>query len=182
MVGSGPNNGYSGDYSGYTIFTRTNAGTAEVKGWEIDYRQQFPFLPGALKGLELAANYTVLKTQGNFGGTTVTRDTEVAGFVPKTGNVSLSYTYDRFGTRITYNYASDYLSSFNTTRALRLYTTNLKTVIWSFSYRYRPDVNFSLDFSNAFGATRQQHQYMPGRTSQIYVPNKMISFGVSGHF
>lgn len=182
VVGSGPNNGYSGDYSGYTIFTRTNAGTAEVKGWEIDYRQQFPFLPGALKGLELAANYTVLKTQGNFGGTTVTRDTEVAGFVPKTGNVSLSYTYDRFGTRITYNYASDYLSSFNTTRALRLYTTNLKTVIWSFSYRYRPDVNFSLDFSNAFGATRQQHQYMPGRTSQIYVPNKMISFGVSGHF
>ena len=60
-MGSGSDNGYSGDYAGYALLSSTNAGTAKVKGVEIDYRQQFVFLPGWLKGLELAANYTALE-------------------------------------------------------------------------------------------------------------------------
>jgi TonB-dependent receptor len=182
IVGSGADNGYSGDYSGYIIRSRTNAGTAEVSGWELDYRQQFTFLPGWLKGFELAANYTQLKTQGDFGGATTLKDTEVAGFVPRTGNVSLAYTYGRYGGRINYNYASNYLRSFNATPALRLYQAKLDSVIVSVSYRWRPSVTFSCDLANAFAARRGSYQYQPGRIADEYVPAQMISFGVSGNF
>ncbi|MBI4625886.1 MAG: TonB-dependent receptor, partial [Verrucomicrobia bacterium] len=181
-IGSGGDNGYAGDYSGYIIRSRTNAGTAEVKGWEVDYRQQFTFLPGLLKGFELAANYTQLKTQGNFGGTTIMKDTEVAGFVPRSGNVSLAYTYGRYGGRINYNYASNYLRSFNATPALRLYQRKLDSVIISLSYRWRPGVTFSCDLANAFAARRGSYQYQPGRIADEYVPAQMISFGASGSF
>jgi TonB-dependent receptor len=182
VVGAGADNGYGGDYSGYRIYSRTNAGTAQVKGWEVDYRQQFPFLPGFLKGIELAANYTTLKTEGDFGGTSVMRNTEVAGFVPRTANVSLAYNYSRFGMRFTYNYASDYLRTFNATPALRFYTKKLETAIIGLTYRWRPGTTFSIDLSNAFAAQREAYQLVSSRTAEIYVPNQMISFGVSGHF
>lgn len=181
-VGSGATNGYAGDYSGYRILSRTNAGEAEVKGWEFSYRQQFVFLPGALKGLELAANFTYLTTQGDFGGTDVRRNNEVPNFIPKVGNVSLAYTYRLVGARVTYNYTSDYLRTFNASPALRLYANELETVMLGISYRWKPGVTFSVDLSNAFAARRQAYRFIPSRTAEINLPNQAISFGISGHF
>jgi TonB-dependent receptor len=182
VIGSGTNNGYAGDYAGYRLLSRRNAGMAEVKGWEFNYRQQFPFLPGALKGLELSANYTHLTTQGDFGGTEVRRDNEVPNFIPDVANVSLAYNYGLFGTRITYNYTSDYLRTFNASPGLRLYARQLETVMLGVSYRWKPGVTFSMDLSNAFAARRQAYRFTSSRIAEINLPNQAISFGISGHF
>ena len=71
IVPTGPDNGYNGDFGGYTILTSANAGTAYVQGWEFSYSQQFTFLPGLLKGLALSANYTTIDTHGEFGDSNV---------------------------------------------------------------------------------------------------------------
>ena len=182
MVGSGADNGYAGDYAGYRVLSRTNAGEAEVSGWELNYRQQFVFLPGALTGLELAANFTYLKTQGDFGGTDVRRDNEVPGFIPKVGNISLAYNYGLFGTRVTYNYTSDYLRTFNASSALRLYQKQLETVMVGVSYRWKPGVTFSIDLSNALAARRKAYRFTSSRIAEINLPNQAISFGINGNF
>ena len=68
-IGTGPDNGFDGEYGGFSRRTSLNAGTATVQGWELSYQQQFTFLPGLLKGLSGSANYTLLDTHGDFGGT-----------------------------------------------------------------------------------------------------------------
>lgn len=93
VVATGPNNGYDGEYAGFTRLTTSNAGTAYVQGWEITYQQQFTFLPGALKGLACSANYTRLDTHGNFGGAAHLTSGQVAGFTPHTANAALSWRY-----------------------------------------------------------------------------------------
>ena len=39
IVGGGPDNGYSGEYEGFSRRTAANAGTATVQGWECSYGQ-----------------------------------------------------------------------------------------------------------------------------------------------
>ena len=67
-IGTGTDNGYNGEYGGFTRLDLANAGTAIVQGWEFSYQQQFTFLPGLLKGLGTAVNVTKLETHGDFGG------------------------------------------------------------------------------------------------------------------
>ncbi len=181
-VASGPGNGFSGDYVGYDIFTRANAGTAKVKGWEIDYRQQLTFLPGALKGFEIAGNYTRISASGDFGGTTSKGTSEVPEFVPQVVNLSVAYNYRRFGTRVTYNYTDHWLVTDSPTPALRIYQGELETVLLNLSYRIRPAATFSVDVTNVLGERRSRYQYISSRTRQIWAPNVTISFGVSGNF
>ncbi|PAW63199.1 MAG: hypothetical protein B9S34_14790, partial [Opitutia bacterium Tous-C1TDCM] len=47
----GPDNGYNGEYAGFTRLSSANAGTAFVQGWEFSYQQQLTFLPGPFRGL-----------------------------------------------------------------------------------------------------------------------------------
>ena len=111
-VDSGNDNGYNGEYAGFTILRASNAGTATVKGWEFSYQQQFTFLPGILKGLSGMANFTRLETEGDFGGGGIRRTGQVAGFVPRSGNASLSWRYRGFSTRLLFNYTGEYLTSY----------------------------------------------------------------------
>jgi TonB-dependent receptor len=99
-VGPGADNGYNGEYSGFSILTRGNLGTAVVQGWELSNQQQFTFLPGFLKGLGLSANYTYLETHGDWASETG----EVPDFKPRTGNLSFSWRHRGFGARVNLNY------------------------------------------------------------------------------
>ena len=182
FVATGASNGYLGDYAGYVLRSTTNAGSAEVTGWEFDYRQQFTFLPGLLKGLELAGNFTTLKTEGNFGAAAVTKDTEVAGFTPQTANASLSYNYDRYGVRMNFAYQSNFLRNFSALPEGRTYLRQQKTVDFSLFYRWRQDVTFSVDLSIGNASRRAAYQYIPGRIREMYVPGQTLSFRVGGRF
>lgn len=48
----------SGPYAGFLLDQPTNAGHAWVDGVEMDFNQQFTYLPSALSGLGIDANYT----------------------------------------------------------------------------------------------------------------------------
>jgi TonB-dependent receptor len=50
VIAAGADNGYDGNYEGYTLTTARNVGTARIRGLELDYWQQYNFLPGFLKG------------------------------------------------------------------------------------------------------------------------------------
>ena len=183
IVPTGPDNGYNGEYAGFMRLTSSNNGTATVDGWELSYRQQFTFLPGIFKGLSGAANYTVIDTKGNFGTTAELKTGQVPGFITKAGNVSLSWRYQSFSTRILYNYTGNYISSYNSTSpGANLYRYSFKTTNLGLAYQLRPAVSLTVDVANIFNAPQRLYQGVPGRAQDIMYNYVTVTLGVSGRF
>lgn len=182
IVGAGTDNGFNGSYSGYTLRTSSNTGTARVRGIELDYRQQLTFLPGVLRGLSVAANYTFLKTEGDFGGTATVSDKNVAGFIPRTGNFGLNYDYRRFGLSMLANYTGDYLNNDATTPQRRIYRKERTIVNFGAYYDLRPEVRFFCDLTNAFNEPQALYIGNESRTQRLIYTGQAITFGISGRF
>lgn len=101
-IPAGPDNGFDGQYEGYTLNMARNVGSARVRGIELSYSQQYTFLPAFLRGLGSYANFTYLETHGDFGGlTTVTR---LPSLTPRTFNAGLTYRGQGFDVRVLANY------------------------------------------------------------------------------
>jgi len=182
-VASGNGNGYNGEYSGYTILTTANAGTAIVQGWELSYQQQLTFLPGLLSGLGLNANYTIIDAHGDFGGATRLSGSEVPNFVPRTGNASLSWRHGRFTTLLLYNYTGHYITNYSAAAVGRnLYRAKRTTVNLGVSYRVRPAVSIACDVSNLFNEPQVFYRGIPERMQSTIITHTTITFGVRGQF
>lgn len=184
VVPSGLDNGFEGNYGGYKLTSPSNAGSAHVRGWEVDYRQRFPFLPGALRGLVFSANYTWLETTGKFTGVTDIAKNDVLGFIPRAGNARIFYTYRKFGASVGANYTGRFLSALGPiSPALnRLYRKELTTLSAGLSYRLRPDATLSIDFNNLTQSGPEVYRFTESRIRQKYLGNMTVNVGVSGQF
>jgi TonB-dependent receptor len=183
IVPTGNDNGYNGDYAGFQRLTSSNAGTAEVDGWEFSYRQQFTSLPGLLKGLGLTANYTVISTTGDFGGTVRRGTNEVPGFIPRAGNLGLNWRYRQFSTRLLYNYTGDYITSFSAVNAGgNLYRYAFRTVNLGLAYQLNPGATLTCDIANLLNEPQRLYQGVRGRTQDTIYNFVTITFGINGRF
>jgi TonB-dependent receptor len=183
IVAGGADNGYNGEYEGFNRLTTANAGDATVHGWEFSYQQQFTFLPGLLKGLSGSANYTILNTKGNFGGTASLRNGQVAGFIPKAGNASLSWRYRGFSTRVLYNFTGEHITSYSATSpGLNLYRFDRNTVNWGMAYQVRPTLTLTCDVANVFNEPQKLYRGFPSRVQDVIINFVTVTVGVSGRF
>jgi iron complex outermembrane recepter protein len=182
IVGSGTDNGYNGEYAGYEIRTSRNAGGAVVQGWEFSYQQQLTFLPGLLKGLSVGANYTLLDSQGNFGGTVNLASGAIPGFIPRAGNVSLAWRYRAFNVRVLYNQNAAHFLSLGSTPALNVYKTKVRNLTLGFGYQYRPWLGFTCDLTNALDEPVSRYTGLPHRLSQVVINGPKLEVGVNGRF
>ena len=182
-IASGPDNGYNGEYAGFTRLTSLNAGTAIVQGWEFSYQQQFTFLPGLLKGLGFVANYTWLDAHGNFGGRNNLTSGAIAGFIPQAANLNLTWRYRSFGARILYNYTADYIDSYSATSAGRnLFRFPLRTVNLGISYQLRPSVSLTADVANLFNEPQRLYRGVRTQMSSTIINGTTMTLGISGRF
>lgn len=183
-VGTGTDNGYNGEYSGFSILTSGNLGMAIVQGWELTYQQQFTFLPGLLKGLGISANATILDTRGDFGSTTQTRRTgEVPGFVPRTANLSLSWRHRNLGTRININRTGEFINAYTASGSGRNQYTLERTVVnVGAAYRLRPTLSFTADVGNIFNEPQVFYRGIADNISEYRIPGVTLTVGVSGQF
>jgi iron complex outermembrane receptor protein len=183
IVGTGGDNGYGGEYAGYTILTQANLGTADIKGWEFSYLQQFTFLPGLLKGLSLSVNYTLLDTSGDFGGSVQRTTGQVPGFIPRSGNISLGWRHRSFSARVTANRVGDYIRNFTAIGSgANLYTEARTVVNAGVAYQWRPAVGFTLDVGNVFNEGQRWYRGIPDQMAQMYIPGTTVTVGVGGRF
>ncbi len=182
-VPSGNDNGFNGEYSGFTLLSSSNAGTATVNGWEFAYQQQFTFLPGLLKGLGASLNYTLLEASGNFGGATNRETNQVPGFIPRTANASLSWRYRKFSTRVLYNHVGSYITSYNATSpGYSAYRFAYRTVNLGVTWQLRPAVQLTADVSNLFNEPQRTYRGFSDRMSGTIINGTSLSFGVNGRF
>ena len=182
-VASGNDNGYNGEYPGFTLLTTSNAGTAYVQGWEFSYQQQFTFLPGLLKGLSGSANYTIIDTHGNFGGGANLTTDQVAGFIPRTGNASLSWRHRKFSARVLYNYTGNYITNYTAASVGRnLYRYSYKTLTAGVAYQYRPSLSFTVDVGNLTNEPQRFYRGIPDQMQSTIINGTTITFGMNGRF
>ncbi len=182
IVGTGPDNGFNGEFAGYEIRTNGNGGTARIEGWELNYQQQFTFLPGIWSGLGFGANYTKLETEGDYGETGPRSTAEVQRFVPETANARLTYTYGKFGMNLLYNYVGPALWDYNAAAARLRYRDSRATVNLGFSYRYARTMSFFVDFTNLFDEPQNYYRGYEDRLERATYNGTAVSFGVSGTF
>src|SRR5262249_28230387 len=129
VVPTGADNGFGGDYAGYTKTTQLNGGSAKVKGLELSYSQQFTFLPGFWRGFGAFANMTRMEAEGNYGsGATLGTGTaglaptpKLPGFNPNIANVGLSYIRNKVSVRLQYNMRGRYLLTYNANESRQIY-------------------------------------------------------------
>jgi len=182
-IGTGSNNGYNGEYGGFTILTSSNAGTAYVEGWELSYQQQLNFLPGPFKGLSFMVNYTQLDTNGDFGGTSTLSSGQVAGFIPKTGNVSLSWRHGRLSSRVLVNYTGDYITSYSAASVGRnLYRFDRTSMNAGIEYQFHRNASVTLDVANPFAVNQRLYRGIPDQMQSTISNFTTITAGITGRF
>jgi iron complex outermembrane recepter protein len=182
-IAAGNDNGFNGEYSGWRILTRANAGTAIVQGWEFSYQQQFTFLPGVLKGLSASANYTSLQTSGDFGGAVRRSTNEVPGFMPHTGNLGVAWRYRRFSARVAVNYVGTHITSFSAATPQRnVYRFSRKITNAGIAYQFRPWLTFTADVANLFNEPEAFYRGTRDRIQAYNIAGTTITMGVNGRF
>ena len=183
IISSGADNGYDGEYAGWTERTSVNGGTAVAQGWEFSYRQQFTFLPGLLKGLAGSFNYTWIDTHGMYDGTVYLTRHEVPGFIPYAANASLSWRYRKFSARILYNFTGEHITAYNATSpALHLYRFSMKTVNVGVGYQVSPSLGFSFDVANLFNEPQAFYRGFKSRSQRTLYNFVTVTAGVNGRF
>jgi iron complex outermembrane recepter protein len=184
IIGQGTDNGFDGQYAGYGLTTQRNGGSAKIEGLEFSYAQQLTFLPGWARGFGFNLNYTTLKTEGDYGtpGAVLTTNS-LAGFLPKSGNVGLSYRGHGFDLRILATYRGEYLVSNSTTPALVQYQVAKTTWNWRSRYAFSRNLSVFFDVDNVFAVPLDDRYrlYQERGDSWRNFAQKFVA-GVTGRF
>ncbi|MEN9635757.1 MAG: hypothetical protein RL077_4161 [Verrucomicrobiota bacterium] len=84
----------------YQIATRTNAGDAQIDGFEMSYRQSLTFLPSWARGLQVFVNFTKL----NLGGSNTA---DFSGYNPQSLGGGINFVRGRLALKSTISYLGD---------------------------------------------------------------------------
>jgi TonB-dependent receptor len=104
-------------YDGWEYRGPVNGGKASITGLEVNWQQQLTFLPGALSGIGIYANYTKtwatsdLRSDAAY---TLEQDIrsdadELPGQASDVGNLAISYEWGGFSGRVSLMYQGEYL-------------------------------------------------------------------------
>ena len=171
-------------YAGYLLRTDFNGGSAEIRGLEVSYSQQFSNLPGFWRGFGAFANFTWLESEGDYGepGANIT-GSELVGFTPRTGNVGISYMAHGVIVRVKMNYTGSRLSGFNADPSRRTYDKESLPVDLNLAYAVNRWLSVYADVINVFNTpTNHQYRYVPSRMNRNDLYTTTIKFGVAGSF
>lgn len=151
-IPAGNDNGFNGEFAGWTLSTQANGGFGRVRGFEVNYSQQLSFLPGVFKGLGVFANYTYLQTVGNYGRVTGAATGNLAQFTPEVINGGLSYVRNKLSGRIYANFIGRYLEGWNANPLLMEYTMRRTITDLNVSYSFSKSLNVFMDVNNLFNS------------------------------
>ncbi len=182
LIGSGADNGFGGEYAGFSMTTQFNGGRAKVKGLELGYSQQFTFLPSPWNGLGAFANVTRMQAEGNYGtGTAIALapNPRIAGFNPFVANVGVSYIRGRLNLRASYNYRDRYLTTFNANESRAVYFAARQTVDVKTLINLNRHLSFYLDVVNILMEPDRETQFGYGRPQTVHLMRPQFFFGVN---
>jgi TonB-dependent receptor len=154
-----------GEFAGFELRQPMNGESAGVYGFETAWHQRLGFLPGALNGLGIYANYTYTETETDFGDATA-RPLPLEDQFRHVGNVALTYDGFGFSGLVSLNHQSDYLESTGSSAANDRYGRYRNQIDASLSQRITPSMRLTLQLNNI---TNEPYiRYFPGQDGVPY--------------
>lgn len=151
-------------------FTRAeNAPDGYIRGFEVNWQQQFAFLPGFMSGFGVFANYTYADAEIDLGRTYAGRSTfELPGQSHHSYNLAAFYEAGGFSTRLSWTKRSDYLDEINADDGrFDLYWEGRGQLDFTSSYEFTPNIEVFLEAKNLtnsagvryFGSRERVYEY-----------------------
>ncbi|MBL9199150.1 MAG: TonB-dependent receptor [Opitutaceae bacterium] len=182
VVGTGNDNGFNGQYSGYTLNTSLNGGRARVRGLELNWQQQLAFGPKWVRSFGLFANLTRLNTRGDYGTGVPQAVSSLAEFVPTSWNAGARFSRGGFRTNLLVNHTGEYLFTYSANAARRVYKKEFRNTTLSLSYAFRPSIEVYCDAYNLFNQPQRLYLGVPHHLQNYSEKGMIISFGVRGRY
>ncbi|TCP30671.1 TonB-dependent receptor [Sphingomonas sp. BK235] len=166
----------------FNVTSVVNVSKGGVKGFEVGGQRFFDFLPGALAGLGVQANYTLsdsdagVVAQGNAGSTNLVS-------VPLIGLSKHSFNliglYDKYGfnVRLAYNWRSRYLLTTTGvgTQTLPEFVKPYGVLDASISYDFSPNLSLTLDAANLNNAAYRSYLATPATPRDFQYNDRRLS-------
>ncbi|MBI5694025.1 MAG: TonB-dependent receptor [Verrucomicrobia bacterium] len=163
--------GYQDDptYSTYRFISVGNReGTTRVRGLTLEYSQALSFLPGALKGLNISANYT--RTYASV---------RKAALTPHMIGGTLSYRYRRFALSTSGKWTD---TTPMNTAAVPTYRLRRTMIDLNGSYQLTNRFSVFLQVRNLFNIPEYRYQIDPMYLTQHLSVGTFYTFGIKGVF
>lgn len=133
-------------YTSAVLVRPANAGSADIKGIELNYQQQFRFLPGVLKGLGISANATFTDSEMNDpagrGKTAMPRQSDTVY------GVQLFYQDDRIEAALAYHHSDAYLDTIGADTDADTYFNDFNRLDAKLSYAVSPRLTLTIEGQN----------------------------------
>lgn len=149
-------------YEELEIVQPQNARNGDIFGVELNYQQQFLFLPSPLDGLGLQLGYTWTDSEAD----TFDRDDKVPFFLQSDDILSVSLFWAKYGfeARLGYAYRSEYLDTVGESADSDLYVDSHGQLDFKASYQVTPKVNVFVQMQNLTG---EPLRYFSGDRSRM---------------
>jgi TonB-dependent receptor len=158
-----------------------NGDAASLWGTEIAFQNQLKFLPGALGGLGVYANYTWTRSSAKFPGREG-EDARLPGQSSQLGNFSLWYERYGFSAKASWNFHGKYVDSVGETAAGDIYYDNHTQLDMNLSQRISRNIRVYADFLNLTNAPLRYYIGTADRPIQEEYYRWWSMFGVKAHF
>ncbi len=179
-----PGNPFGEQYNGYQLRTSGNFGSAKIQGAEFNVVQQLNFIPRRIGLFTFKGNLTLLRAEGNFGGTTRLSSGEVPDFIPRAWNLVLDYSKGKFSLLARYNYQAAFLTGANANPNLVTRNPERVKLDVNLNYRWRREAHFFFAIDNL---TLEPIYTQSGAGDRIFAangfaPSRRFNLGVQGKF
>lgn len=179
IIGSGPDNGFGGQFEGFEYRTKRNLGSATIQGIEFDYNQKLPWIPAPFGALTLFCNATFLETEGNYGDGV----NDLVNFVPRTYNAGLTHTWRDLTLRAAFTYKSEYLVNYNADPLQSYRNSADRTLDLNLRYRINPSLSVYVDAVNVLNDGSYWFNLdNRARVLKSEITGTRLTIGVSGRF
>lgn len=157
-----------------------NGGNAQLFGFELAFQRQLDFISPALSGVGVYFNYTFIDskvTDFNFKG----RETEelaLPGSPKHTLNASLAYEGKKFTSRLSLNYASDFIDEVGGEAFTDRYYDQATYLDLNLSYSATPNLVIYANANNLLNQPLRYFQSVSNRTMQTEFYNARFDIGL----
>ncbi len=154
----------SGPQAGFELLTPQNGAEATVYGAEIAWQQRLAFLPGALNGLGVYANYTWARSEAEVGGPGSDRFQLPEQF-EHVWNLALTYDFAGFSGLLSANYQSDFIDSLRSSAETHRYGRYRTQIDANLSQQITPNLRAFVQLNNL---TNEPYIRYDGSMNQPY--------------
>ncbi|MDE8651830.1 TonB-dependent receptor domain-containing protein [Novosphingobium album (ex Liu et al. 2023)] len=163
----------------YRVTQPTNGESGSVQGFELNYQQLFPDLPGILAGSGVTLSYTFADSDTPLVNSLTGKKDPLPGLSRHSFNASAFLEQTWGNVRFTYNWRDTYLNTVQTAAAGgNLYTRAYGQLDASFQYNLTERIKLNVDLLNITDAANRTYEGARERLRLFEVNDRRIFFGI----